>query len=118
MHDDQEPDTSYGPPPAVMRTALGLCFPFAVLWMVGGAIGRYAVLTGPGATWPSVWHSGGVAALVLLASAICGCVCAVGSRLLLWYFVEQMRKRSGVRPPRVREDIRTAQDWRSEDVMP
>jgi hypothetical protein len=118
MHDDQELESSFGPPPAVMRSALVLAIPFAVIWMIGGAIGRYAVLTGPGATWPAVWQGGGVAALVLLASGVCGGVCAVGLRLLIWHFAEQMRGRSGVRPPRVREDIRTAQNWRSEDVMP
>jgi hypothetical protein len=118
MHNDQERVAPYGPPPAVIRSALGLCVPFVIVWMVGGAIGRYAVLTGPGTTWPSVWHGGDVAVLGILASGVCGGICAVGLRLLIWYFGEQMRKRKFVRPPIVRDDIRTPQRWRSEDVMP
>src|SRR5262245_49144973 len=117
-HKPPEP-TSYFPPTAVVRGALTWTIPFAIAWAIGGGIGWTLLLSAVGAKWPSFLHSRECAALVILASAIAGALCAVGLRLFLWTREEWLRSRSNaLRTPRFIREIKTDdQDWGTADMV-
>jgi hypothetical protein len=117
-HKPPEP-TSYLPPTAVVRGALGWTVPFAIAWAIGGGIGWTVLVSALGAKWPPFVHSMEFAALVVLASAVAGAVCAIGLRLFLWTREEWQRARSNAaRTPRIIREIKTAdQDWAGADMV-
>ncbi len=111
MDEPREPDVSALIPPAVMRSALTWTVPFAVVWACGACGLWSVVLSQYGAAWPPVWHSTGVGLGILLIGAFFGAICAVAARLLLWFVGEKRRRRYVPRHIRIRDGIKTAQDW-------
>jgi hypothetical protein len=118
-HKPPEP-SSYMPPTSVVRGALGWTIPFAIAWAIGGAIGWTTVVnTVATAKWPPFLLSMEFGAVVVLASAVAGAICAVGLRLFLWTREEWARARSNAaRTPRVIRQIKTdEQDWGGADMV-
>jgi hypothetical protein len=117
-HKPPEP-SSYMPPTSVVRGALTWTVPFAIAWAVGSCIGWPVVLSTVGTKWPPFLHSLAFEALVVLASAAAGAVCAIGLRLFLWTREEWQRARSeAARTPRIIREIKTDdQDWGGADMI-
>jgi hypothetical protein len=110
---------SFFPPTAVVRGALGWTIPFAIAWAIGGSIGWAVLLSTFGAKWPPFLHTTECGALVVLAAAVAGAVCAVGLRLFFWTREEWQRARSeAARTPRVIREIKTGdQNWDGADMV-
>jgi hypothetical protein len=111
LDESQEPDLSALIPPAVMRAALTWTVPFAIVWAVGACGLWSAVLFQFGATWPPFWHSPEVGLGIVLIGAVFGAICAIAARLLVWFIGEKRRRRYVPRHVRIKDSIKTAQDW-------
>ncbi len=111
MDEPRGPDLSARIPTGVMRAALTWTIPFAVVWAVGATGLWSVVLSQFGATWPPFWHSAEVGLGVLLAGAASGAVCAVATRVLVWFVGEKWRRRRVPRHVHIKDSIKTAQDW-------
>jgi len=111
MRRDQAPPTSNLPPPAVMRTAVGMMIPFAIVWAVAGSALWDVILSQYGTSLPTWAHAGEVGSLLMVVYAVFGAVFAVAVRVFFWMLFERRPRRAPVREVPTRDDIHVGQDW-------
>jgi hypothetical protein len=111
MQRDREPESSLLPPPAVMRSALGLIIPFAIVWAVCGSVLWEVILNNYGTSLPPWVQSPGLALGLMVAYALFGALFGVVLRVFAWLVAERRPRRLPVREARARKDIRVTQDW-------
>lgn len=111
MQRDREPESTNWPPPAVMRSALGMAVPFAIGWAVCGSI-LWGVILDQYATSLPAWVLDRWLALILTAVyAVFGAVFAVLLRVFLWMLLQRRPRPAPARDVPVRRDIHVGQDW-------
>jgi hypothetical protein len=111
MQRDREPESLLLLPPAVMRSALSLVIPFAIVWAICGSILWELILSNYGTTWPAWVQSRWLGLSLMVAYGLFGAVVAVVLRVFFWLLMQWRPKRLPLRETRARKDIPVGRDW-------